>query len=404
MLLSPCQNEATCEALGSYPCDDEHRVTNFSSDYTCGCQPGWVGTTCSDDYDECQSSPCTSPLVCTDKVNGYTCACPDGEHCNDVTVTRMEPWMIALISLAVLIVIGLIICGILRWTICRSKKKDALVSKDTVSVDGMDNKGVEEAEEDQLPEEDIIDLNSIEDRTDVDMLSQAGVDLGMTGESNDWDPDWKPERRHQMSTFSPLLGLTELKPTAPETKILPVLNPDYPSHSPAPWNRHKAGKVSTPWTKSTSSSPAPWNKPKSKKDSQLFKKPNSTSPAPWNKQKLKKGSLLPSVKMPQKDKHGVLSVEDLETKPNQVVGHLDPNWKQHETSLTTDQHNEGYQSDDSIKCEIHENCSNVSSVVLLGPNLHTEFLNMKMEWRTQKISHTVSIQILIPKCCECPDE
>ncbi|KAJ8321023.1 hypothetical protein KUTeg_002610 [Tegillarca granosa] len=291
MLLSPCQNEATCEALGSYPCDDEHRVTNFSSDYTCGCQPGW-------------------------------------------------------------------------------------------------------AEEDQLPEEDIIDLNSIEDRTDVDM----------TGESNDWDPDWKPERRHQMSTFSPLLGLTELKPTAPETKILPVLNPDYPSHSPAPWNRHKAGKVSTPWTKSTSSSPAPWNKPKSKKDSQLFKKPNSTSPAPWNKQKLKNGSLLPSVKMPQKDKHGVLSVEDLETKPNQVVGHLDPNWKQHETALTTDQHNEGYQSDDSIKCEIHENCSNVSSVGSSRSKSPYRIFEHEDGMEDTEDSHTVSIQILIPKCCECPDE
>lgn len=46
--------------------------------YTCICNPGYMGAICSDQIDECYSSPCLHEGRCIDLVNGYQCNCPPG--------------------------------------------------------------------------------------------------------------------------------------------------------------------------------------------------------------------------------------------------------------------------------------------------------------------------------------
>ncbi|XP_055363925.1 protein crumbs homolog 1 isoform X3 [Betta splendens] len=60
----PCRNGATCV----------DRVGRFS----CLCAPGFTGATCEIHIDECQSRPCLSGASCHDHAGGFTCTCPPG--------------------------------------------------------------------------------------------------------------------------------------------------------------------------------------------------------------------------------------------------------------------------------------------------------------------------------------
>ena len=46
--------------------------------YRCECAPGFTGTTCQTDIDECASGPCLNGATCDDMVNGYVCRCAAG--------------------------------------------------------------------------------------------------------------------------------------------------------------------------------------------------------------------------------------------------------------------------------------------------------------------------------------
>lgn len=39
---------------------------------------GFTGSLCEYEYNECESSPCTHGGTCTDRINGYSCACTRG--------------------------------------------------------------------------------------------------------------------------------------------------------------------------------------------------------------------------------------------------------------------------------------------------------------------------------------
>ena len=49
---TPCQNGATCSNDGS-------------GGYTCTCLPGWEGTNCGSERNECASNPCQNGATCT---------------------------------------------------------------------------------------------------------------------------------------------------------------------------------------------------------------------------------------------------------------------------------------------------------------------------------------------------
>jgi len=60
------------------PCLNSGNCSDQVSGYTCSCQPGFTGTNCETNVNECSPNPCLNGGVCTDGVNAYSCACPPG--------------------------------------------------------------------------------------------------------------------------------------------------------------------------------------------------------------------------------------------------------------------------------------------------------------------------------------
>ncbi|XP_031583423.1 protein jagged-2-like isoform X1 [Oreochromis aureus] len=127
---NPCQNKAQCHSLtGDFYCscpddyegktcselkdhcktnqcevidsctvavttnDTKKRVWNISSNvcgprgrcislpagnFSCSCDPGFTGTYCHENINDCASSPCKNGGTCIDEINSFKCFCPDG--------------------------------------------------------------------------------------------------------------------------------------------------------------------------------------------------------------------------------------------------------------------------------------------------------------------------------------
>ena len=58
--------------------------------YDCFCLPGYFGTHCEMEINECHSSPCNNGGHCLDVVNNYTCRCPPGKECEDPALLVMQ--------------------------------------------------------------------------------------------------------------------------------------------------------------------------------------------------------------------------------------------------------------------------------------------------------------------------
>ena len=68
------------------PANQEEALEYLRSliDFTCYCVPGYTGTYCQLDIDECLSMPCSNNSTCENKINSFECHCPagfTGEHC-----------------------------------------------------------------------------------------------------------------------------------------------------------------------------------------------------------------------------------------------------------------------------------------------------------------------------------
>jgi hypothetical protein len=88
-----------CQPCSSNPCNDGVCQENASpggsetgKGITCQCNPGWGGAECTEKVDVCESRPCTHGAVCTSQnvavgsIVPYTCACQmgfTGDSCSD---------------------------------------------------------------------------------------------------------------------------------------------------------------------------------------------------------------------------------------------------------------------------------------------------------------------------------
>ncbi|XP_030628483.1 protein jagged-2-like [Chanos chanos] len=53
-------------------------ISQSGGNFSCDCQPGFTGTYCHENINDCVSSPCMNGGTCVDGVNSFYCLCPDG--------------------------------------------------------------------------------------------------------------------------------------------------------------------------------------------------------------------------------------------------------------------------------------------------------------------------------------
>uniref|UniRef100_A0A6Q2XNC4 Notch receptor 3 n=1 Tax=Esox lucius TaxID=8010 RepID=A0A6Q2XNC4_ESOLU len=70
--------EVDVDECDSNPCVNDGICRDLVNAFTCTCQPGFTGTMCQMDVDECASTPCQNGAKCFDRPNGYECRCAEG--------------------------------------------------------------------------------------------------------------------------------------------------------------------------------------------------------------------------------------------------------------------------------------------------------------------------------------
>lgn len=76
-ISSSCFNGGTC--------------TDKVNGYTCTCRPGFTGSHCQYEVNECDSQPCLNGGLCQDALESFRCSCPKGYTGNRCQVRHSSP-------------------------------------------------------------------------------------------------------------------------------------------------------------------------------------------------------------------------------------------------------------------------------------------------------------------------
>lgn len=98
---SPCYNGGSCVS------NARSSPASISSNYSCLCPPGFAGSLCEINIDDCIEHQCQNGAMCVDGINSYKCLCRDpttsGEFCEQLnTYTTSSANSIAPIALPII--------------------------------------------------------------------------------------------------------------------------------------------------------------------------------------------------------------------------------------------------------------------------------------------------------------
>lgn len=75
----PCpSHSAPCRPPASSSCFNGGTCVDGINSFTCLCPPGFTGSYCQHDVNECDSRPCLHGGTCQDSYGTYKCSCPQG--------------------------------------------------------------------------------------------------------------------------------------------------------------------------------------------------------------------------------------------------------------------------------------------------------------------------------------
>ncbi|XP_024128868.1 protein jagged-2 isoform X1 [Oryzias melastigma] len=72
-------NDTQQLVISSNVCGSHGRCISLTAgDFTCSCDPGFTGSNCHENINDCASNPCKNGGTCIDGINSFQCVCPGG--------------------------------------------------------------------------------------------------------------------------------------------------------------------------------------------------------------------------------------------------------------------------------------------------------------------------------------
>lgn len=100
-----CENKTDTNICDAVTCENGGTCIANEENFTCNCLPGFEGSYCELNIDDCTKFLCDNDGVCVDGINNATCDCPSkftGLHCETGKPTEDIEYNIEMILIALL--------------------------------------------------------------------------------------------------------------------------------------------------------------------------------------------------------------------------------------------------------------------------------------------------------------